>query len=104
MIMKFDEAASDELVLVELGQRLTRLRLTEGLTQAQLAEQGGLAKRTLERMEAGKSTQLLTLIRVLRVLGLLEGLEFIAPVEEDNPSRQRATSRKAAVTDGEPRS
>ena len=50
---------SDETLLKELGQRIARLRLERNLSQAQLAEQAGISKRTLERLEAGAAaTQL----------------------------------------------
>ena len=40
--MKVDRQATDEVFLGRLGERLARLRLARNLTQAQLAEQGGL--------------------------------------------------------------
>ena len=51
--MKIAKQASDEAILSELGGRLTRVRLEQNLTQAQLAEQAGVSKRTVERLEAG---------------------------------------------------
>lgn len=56
--MNIDEMLSDEAVLAELGQRLARLRVERDYTQAMLAEQAGISKRTLERLEAGPSCQL----------------------------------------------
>jgi len=44
--------ATDDSVLAELGGRLARIRLDRNLTQAQLAEQAGVSKRTIERLEA----------------------------------------------------
>jgi len=94
---------SDEAVLQELGQRLSRRRVDLNLTQAQLAEQAGVAKRTVERIEAGESTQLSTLIRIFRVLGLLEALDAMIPETGPRPldllklkgkERQRASSKK----------
>jgi transcriptional regulator with XRE-family HTH domain len=107
--MKIESNLNDELILTEMGRRLARLRLEAGLTQARLAEQAGVAKRTLERVEAGESIQLLTLIRLLRVLGLLDGLDSIVPSTQASPmnllkqaekeaaashSRQRASAKK----------
>lgn len=77
--MKIDSLLSDQAVLTEIGQRLTQRRLDLALSQAQVAEQAGIGKRTLERMEAGASSQLVNLIRVLRVLDLLPGLEQLLP-------------------------
>ena len=48
------------------------------LSQAQLAEQAGISKRTLERLEAGAAaTQLSLFLRVLRQLDRLERLALL---------------------------
>lgn len=99
---------SDEQILAELGARLARARLDRQLTQADLAEQAGVSKRTLERLEAGDSTQLLTLVRVLRVLGLLSALDGALPETQIRPlemlkmkgqQRQRASRSRAQISE-----
>jgi len=96
----------DELILRELGERLARVRLERNLTQAGLAEQAGVSKRTVERMEAGGVTQLVNLVRVCRALDLLERFEVLIPEPVASPvaqlkrrgkERQRASSAKAAT-------
>jgi predicted transcriptional regulator len=48
------------------------------LSQAQLAEQAGISKRTLERLEAGAAaTQLSLFLQVLRQLDRLERLALL---------------------------
>lgn len=59
---------TDAAVLAELGERLARLRLQRNLTQAQLAREAGVSKRTLIRLERGESSQVTNLIRVVRSL------------------------------------
>jgi transcriptional regulator with XRE-family HTH domain len=49
--MPIQRLMSDEALLQELGRRIARLRLERNLSQAQLAEQAGISKRTLERLE-----------------------------------------------------
>jgi transcriptional regulator with XRE-family HTH domain len=66
--MKITGLLTDDAVLAELGARIAGRRIDMQLTQAAVAEQAGIAKRTLERLEAGDSSQLNTLLRVLRVL------------------------------------
>lgn len=83
--MKLTDKLTDEAVLSELGQRLARQRLDAGLTQAMLAEQAGIAKRTLERLEAGDSSQLITLIRVMRVLGRVSAFDALLPADQAGP-------------------
>ena len=49
--MKIEPQLTDEAVLQELGGRLTQSRIGHNLTQAALAEQAGVSKRTIERLE-----------------------------------------------------
>lgn len=95
-----DNLRSDDAILRELGRRLTRYRIDQQMTQSALAEEAGISKRTVERIEAGASTQVASLIRVLRVLHLLPGLEALAPdpgirpmdlLQRKTPSRVRAS-------------
>jgi transcriptional regulator with XRE-family HTH domain len=83
--MKITKLLTDDAVLVELGSRIASRRLELQLTQASVAEQAGIAKRTLERMEAGKTSQLSTLVRVLRVLDATSGLENLLSASEVSP-------------------
>lgn len=79
---------ADAAILRALGERVERHRIDAGLTQAELAEQAGIGKRTLERIEAGRGTELVTLIRVLRALGLIEGLDRMIPELPPSPIAQ----------------
>jgi len=76
---------TDDAVLEEFGRRLARRRLNLQLTQAKLAEQAGVSKRTVERMESGAAVQTLSLIRILRVLDLLQGLDQLIPETGPRP-------------------
>ncbi len=81
--------ANDEAILIELGSRLSRLRLERNLTQAQLATQAGVAKRTVERLESGSvGTQLPGFIRVCRVLELADRFELLVPEPLPSPVDQ----------------
>ena len=101
--MRFTSLLTDDALLVELGAGLERARLERNLSQAQVAEQAGISKSTLERLEGGSSSQLANLIRVLRALDLLEGLNQLLPETPFSPieqlklrgkTRQRASSPK----------
>jgi len=112
--MKLDMSMSDQTVLSEVGARVQALRLERNLTQGELAREAGLSKITVERLEAGQSTELRTLIRALRVLGLLELLNLAIPQPLPSPidalrlrgkvrrraSGSRATSASAAPAEG----
>ena len=83
--MKIDGLLTDEAILAELAGRLVQRRLELQLTQEMLAEQAGVSKRTVERVEAGTTTQMSTMIRILRVLELLDRLETLVPEAGPRP-------------------
>jgi transcriptional regulator with XRE-family HTH domain len=83
--MRITDALTDIAVLHEIGERLERRRIDAGLTQARLAEEAGISKRTVERIEAGHSADFVILMRVLRVLKLLEALDQLVPDLPQSP-------------------
>jgi putative transcriptional regulator len=82
--MQIDQYLTDNAVLEELGERISRTRLERNITQAELGEQAGLGVATIQRLERGDPVSLITLIRVLRALGLLTSLD--QAVHEPLPS------------------
>ncbi len=95
--MKFTSDLSDAAILQELGARLERRRIDANLTQAQLAEEAGISKRTLERIEAGCRTDFVMLVRTLRALKLVEGLENLVSDRPQSPItllKQKGRERK----------
>jgi transcriptional regulator with XRE-family HTH domain len=95
--MRITLKLTDMAVLQEIGSRLEGRRIDAGLTQAQLAEEAGISKRTVERIEAGHSTDFAMLLRVLRVLKLLEALDQLLPDLPQSPLmllKSRGRSRK----------
>ena len=108
--MKITDELNDSAVLTELGQRLTHRRVEAGLTQEDLAREAGVSKRTVERLEAGNSIQLTSLVRVLRALSLLGGLDALLPPAASGPMdllrhrkpRQRVRSAKRARSPRKP--
>lgn len=87
--MRFSKPLSDEAVLQELGGRLASARLAQNLTQAMLAQEAGVSKRTVERLESGEvASRLSAFVRVCRVLGLLERLDALMPTAAPGPVEQ----------------
>ncbi len=112
--MKVDRYLSESAELQALGSRLAAQRLALNLTQAQLAEQAGVSKRTLERLESGATaTHLSAFLRVCRVLGLHDRLESLVPEPASSPiaqlklkgrTRKRASGQPDAAGVREPNS
>ncbi len=101
--MKISKLLADDSILAEIGERVARRRLDLQFTQADVAEQAGVAKRTVERIESGASAQTSSLIRILRVLDLLPGLDRMIPEAGRGPMdllkrkgkvRQRASKHR----------
>ena len=80
-----DNHWSDVATLAELGSRIAARRLNRQWRQADLAYEAGVSKRTVERVEAGVSVQAVMLLRVLRALGLLGGLDHLVPPGGPSP-------------------
>lgn len=103
--MIIENSLTDDAVLRELGQRLAAARLARNLTQAELAAEAGVSKRTLGRLEMGQAaTQLSGFVRVCRALRLLDRLDALIPtstttsplaeLERKGKRRRRASGTK----------
>jgi transcriptional regulator with XRE-family HTH domain len=99
--MHFNEPMTDAAVLAELGGRLERHRLERNWTQAELAAAAGIGQATVQRAERGDSVQMTSMIKLLRTLELLGGLDDAIPEAVDLPiaqleREQRRTGRRRA--------
>ena len=101
--MRIDDQLTPEAALQELGRRLARRRVELGIPQEAAAEQAGVGKRTVVRVEAGEDSQLSTLVRLLRVLGLMAELDRLIPEAGPRPldlvklkgkERKRASAKR----------
>jgi len=103
--MELQSSLSDAAVLEEVGTRLEAIRLSRNQTQAQLAEQAGVSKRTIERLESGAvAVQLSGFVRVCRALELLDRFDAFLPEPPISPiallklrgrQRRRASGKPA---------
>ena len=100
--MKLTRSMSDGAIMTEIGTRIAQYRIAQNMTQAALADAAGVAKRTIERLEAGQSLQLGILLRVLRALDLVESFDALVPEAAARPMdllklRGKARSRASRV-------
>lgn len=68
-----------------LGERLKRLRLSRNLDQRTTAEKAGISEKALRNLEAGRGSTVETLLRVLKALDYLRGIDLLAPEASVNP-------------------
>jgi transcriptional regulator with XRE-family HTH domain len=110
--MRIDQSMTDDAVLAEFGGRVAAWRLERGFTQQQLAFRIGIGRATLQRLESGASVQLTSLVKLLRALGTLDGLDAVVPesaadrsADADGmgrqPPRRRAPRQHRARADGD---
>ena len=81
-----------------LGKRLRRLRLDRNLDQRTTAEKAGISEKALRNLEGGHGSTVETLMRVLKALEYLQGIEILAPEISVNPFdllRQSKTPQRA---------
>lgn len=69
----------------EIGRRLEGVRLAANVSQAQLAAEAGVSRRTITRLENGGGVSLDTLIRVMRALGIVDRLDALLPDPDVRP-------------------
>lgn len=106
--MRITGQLTDAAILRELGSRLAATRLARNLTQAALAEEAGVSKRTVERLESGEvAARLSGLVRVCRALDMVERLDAVVPSPTVSPveqlklaghRRKRASGRRGSDT------
>lgn len=92
--MSIVDKMTDAAVLAELGQRLSRHRLARNWTQAQTAARAGVGLATVQRAEHGESVQMTSMVKLLRTLELLEGLDAAIPESIDLPIAQLTRERR----------
>ena len=92
--MHIPDLTSDAAVLAELGRRLERHRIARDRTQTELAEAAGIGRATLQRIERGESVQLTSIVKLLRALELLDGLDAAVPASIDLPIAQLERERR----------
>ncbi|MFN3314141.1 MAG: helix-turn-helix transcriptional regulator [Hyphomonas sp.] len=83
--------ASSEAIIEALCKRLDEIRLSRNLSQAGLAAEAGVSRRTMTRLAAGQSISLDSFLRIMQALHLADHLATLLPGPAE---RGRAPARK----------
>ena len=95
---------TDDEVVQELGARLTRYRLQQNRTLAEVALAAGVSLRTARRAEAGEHRpSMVTIVQLLRALGRLESLEAFLPEPMPSPIQMARLGGRVRQRAGTPR-
>ncbi|GGW87374.1 helix-turn-helix transcriptional regulator [Alteromonas halophila] len=106
--MKFNTAPVSAITQ-ELGSRLKRARLNKNLTQQEVADKVGVARRTLVAAEQGNA-RLDTFVGIMQILGVADQLNLFLPEQDISPlqlaklkgkQRQRASGHLSPDEDME---
>ncbi|WP_253471993.1 helix-turn-helix domain-containing protein [Flavobacterium sp. HSC-61S13] len=76
---------SDAALLRKIGTFIKSRRISQNLTQDQLAEQAAMSRSTLSLAERGENITVFNLIKILRVLDALYVLEHFTAVPKISP-------------------
>lgn len=76
-----------------LGKQLQQLRRSRNLDQISTAEKAGISEKALRNLEAGRGSTVETLLRVLKALDSLQGLQLIVPKPSVSPLAMLRHSR-----------
>ncbi len=96
-------AMTNKRILIEIGSRIKQHRIKINLTQLELANKTGLSRVAISKIERGNGANLSSLIQILRMLDLLQNMEYLFPADEISPieliklkgkKRKRASSKK----------
>lgn len=94
---------TDEALAGHIGSFVKHHRLDQNISQQELAEKAAVSRSTLSLLESGKTVTLATLIRILRVLGLLRVMDAFVIDKKISPlalARMEQKKRKRAKKSG----
>lgn len=85
---------TDDAIITHLGQFLKDRRIAKNITQEQLAQDVGLNRYTIGRIENGESVTLQVFIQILRGLDLLYVLDSFSMSDAISPLEAVKLSKK----------
>ena len=70
----------------ELGRKIKTYRIMKEMSQQDLEDKTGVSKRSISRLEQGKSVQVDNLFKILLALDLGENIDLLVPDQTRRPS------------------
>lgn len=98
--MKIRKLTPEPVALVELGERLERIRKQRGATQEELAEKAGIGVATLRRIESGKDAKLGSWLRILMALDMAGAIDALLPEKYRSPMADAKARRPLGGSSG----
>ena len=100
-------ALPSSTIAEQLGKKLEQIRLSQNISQADLAKSAGVSRSTMTRIADGKGISLDSFIRVMQALGLTNHLAALLPDPSVRPverakqagKQRRRASRKSKVAE-----
>lgn len=77
--MRISDMQDDYEILKELGERIKAHRIALNMTQKQLADKSRVSMSTVIRIEDGDDPKLSNVVKLLRILNLIENLNAVIP-------------------------
>lgn len=77
--------ATPKELQIALGERIRSLRLSRNIDQRETADKAGISEKALRNLEAGRGSTVETLLRTLKALDYVQGIEMLAPEVTVNP-------------------
>jgi transcriptional regulator with XRE-family HTH domain len=79
---------------VILGEQIQALRVSKNLDQITTAERAGISEKALRNLEGGHGSTVQSLLRVLKALDALDGLQLLVPRPAISPLAMLRTTSK----------
>jgi transcriptional regulator with XRE-family HTH domain len=70
---------------IQLGKGVRAVRISQGLTQRDLARKAGVSPKAVAQLERAEGSAVETLVRVLRSLKVTDFIEGLAPTPQVSP-------------------
>lgn len=94
---------SDLAIIKEVGQNIRNMRLNQNLSQQQLADNAGVDRITIGKLENGKPVNMITMVQVLRALQRLDVLSQLLTEPQVTPYMFREAQAHYRLRASKPR-